>query len=127
MPIANKYSVDELISACKRYIAKTGRRISFEYALIAGINDSVEDAHAVGRLLSGMLCHLNLIPVNPIKEKNYRKSEKNAIKVFTETIETYKITVVPTVVFVDKQGKIAYKKEGIIEEFEIKNNLEMIK
>ena len=93
MPIANKYSVDELISACKRYIAKTGRRISFEYALIAGINDSVEDAHAVGRLLSGMLCHLNLIPVNPIKEKNYRKSEKNAIKVFTETIETYKITV----------------------------------
>ncbi len=93
MPIANRYSVKELIDACKRYIEKTGRRISFEYALISGVNDSKEDAHELGKLLSGMLCHLNLIPVNPIKEKNFVRSEKNAIKLFTETVELYKINV----------------------------------
>ena len=93
MPVANKYSVNELISACKRYIAETGRRISFEYALIEGENDSVADAEELGRLLSGMLCHLNLIPVNPIKEKNFRRSGKSAIKLFTEAVEKYKINV----------------------------------
>lgn len=93
MPIANKWSIDELLRSCKRYIEKTGRRISFEYALISGVNDSKEHATELGRLLSGMLCHLNLIPVNPIKEKNFVRSEKNAIKLFTETIETYKINV----------------------------------
>ena len=93
MPIANKYTIKEVLDACKRYIAVTTRRISFEYALISGVNDSVEDANKIGKLLSGMLCHLNLIPVNPIKEKNFRKSEKNAIKLFTETVEKYKITV----------------------------------
>ena len=93
MPIANKWSIKELLGACKRFIDKTGRRISFEYALIDGVNDSKEDAHELGRLLSGMLCHVNLIPVNPIKEKNFKRSEKNAIKVFTETVETYKISV----------------------------------
>ncbi len=93
MPIANKYSIKELLDACRRYTDKTGRRISYEYALIDGVNDSPADAHELGRLLSGMLGHVNLIPVNPIKEKNFRRSEKNAIKVFTETVETYKITV----------------------------------
>ncbi len=93
MPIANRYSIAELFSACRRYIDKTGRRISFEYALISGVNDSERDANELGKLLSGMLCHLNLIPVNPIKEKNFRRSEKNAIKLFTETIEKYKINV----------------------------------
>ncbi len=93
MPIANRYSIKELLDSCRRYIDKTGRRISFEYALISGVNDSKEDAHELGRLLSGMICHLNLIPVNPIKEKNFQRSEKNAIKVFTETVETYKISV----------------------------------
>jgi len=93
MPIANKWSIKELLDACRRYIDNTGRRISFEYALISGINDSKEHAHELGKLLSGMLCHVNLIPVNPIKEKNFKRSEKNAIKVFTETVETYKISV----------------------------------
>lgn len=93
MPIANKWSIDELLRSCKRYIEKTGRRISFEYALISGVNDSKEHAMELGKLLAGMLCHLNLIPVNPIKEKNFVRSEKNAIKLFTETIETYKINV----------------------------------
>ncbi|MBR6784295.1 MAG: 23S rRNA (adenine(2503)-C(2))-methyltransferase RlmN [Clostridia bacterium] len=93
MPIANKWSIEQLLGACRRYTDKTGRRISFEYALISGVNDSKEQANELGRLLSGMLCHVNLIPVNPIKEKNFKRSEKNAIKVFTETVETYKINV----------------------------------
>ena len=92
MPIANKWSIKQLLDPCRRYTDKTSRRISFEYALIAGVNDSRENAHELGRLLSGMLCHVNLIPVNPIKEKNFQRSEKNAIKVFTETVETYKIS-----------------------------------
>ena len=93
MPIANKWSIKELLSACKRYIDKTGRRISFEYALISGVNDTKDHAHELGKLLTGMICHVNLIPVNPIKEKNFQASEKNNIKVFTETLETYKINV----------------------------------
>ena len=81
------------MDACRRYIDKTGRRISFDYDLLDGVNDSKEHANELGCLLSGMLCHVNLIPVNPIKEKNFKRSEKNAIKVFTETVETYKISV----------------------------------
>ena len=93
MPIANKYPVEELMAACDRYTKKTGRRISYEYALISGVNDTVEDAHEVGRLLKGRLAHLNLIPVNPIKERDYKKSDKEAIKKFVETVENnYKIS-----------------------------------
>lgn len=78
MPIAKKYSIAELITACKYYISKTGRRISFEYALISSVNDSKEDAIALSKLLRGMIAHVNLIPVNEIKEGNYKKSiEKN--------------------------------------------------
>lgn len=91
MPIANRYSISELMGACKRFIDKTGRRISFEYALISGANDLPEDAHELGRLLGGMLCHVNLIPVNPIKEKSFQSSEKNAIKAFTDILESYRI------------------------------------
>ena len=67
MPIAYKYSIDEVINACKNYFAKTGRRITFEYSLVAGQNDTVEEADALCRLVKGMNCHINLIPVNPIK------------------------------------------------------------
>ena len=91
MPIANRYSISELLDACKRFIDKTGRRISFEYALISGSNDLPNDAHELGRLLGGMLCHVNLIPVNPIKEKDFQSSKKNAIKAFTDILESYKI------------------------------------
>lgn len=91
MPIANRYTIAQLLGACQRFIDKTGRRISFEYALISGVNDLPEDAHQLGKLLNGMLCHVNLIPVNPIKERSYKSSEKNAIKAFTDILETYKI------------------------------------
>lgn len=93
MPVARKYSIAELMAACDRYTDRTGRRISYEYALIAGVNDTPEDAHEVGKLLKGKLAHLNLIPVNPIKEKNFRKSEKEAIGEFVRIVEThYKIS-----------------------------------
>lgn len=64
MPIANKYSISEILDACNYYIEKTGRRITFEYSLVSGVNDTKEDAKSLGRLLKGMLCHVNLIPVN---------------------------------------------------------------
>ncbi|MBE6578916.1 MAG: 23S rRNA (adenine(2503)-C(2))-methyltransferase RlmN [Ruminococcaceae bacterium] len=93
MPIARKYSVDELMAACDRYTKATGRRISYEYALIAGVNDTPEDAHLLGKLLKGRLAHLNLIPVNPIKERDFQKSGKEAIAAFTEITENkYKVS-----------------------------------
>jgi len=65
MPIAKRYSVETLMEACRYYINKTNRRITFEYALVKGLNDSMDDAQSLSKLLSGMLCHINLIPVNP--------------------------------------------------------------
>ncbi len=87
MPVARKYSLRELLAACDRYTAATGRRISYEYALIAGVNDTPEDAHALGKLLRGRLAHLNLIPVNPIREKAFRRSEQQAIDAFAQITE----------------------------------------
>lgn len=88
MPIARLYSLSELMAACDRYTAKTARRISYEYALIAGVNDTPADAHALGKLLHGRLAHLNLIPVNPIRERSYQRSGRDAIQAFAAIIET---------------------------------------
>lgn len=76
MPINKKWNVTELISACRDYFNRTGRRISFEYALIKGVNDSRECADELIRLLKGLVCHINLIPVNKVKENNYEKSDR---------------------------------------------------
>jgi 23S rRNA (adenine2503-C2)-methyltransferase len=86
MPIANKYSIAEIMEACRYYINKTGRRITFEYALVSGVNDSVEEAKALSDLLRGLLCHVNLIPVNEIKEKVYKKSSNESIKEFSNIL-----------------------------------------
>ncbi len=75
MPISKKWNIEEIIEACKYYISKTNRRVSFEYALIAGVNDSNECAYELAKRLKGMLCHINLIPVNNVKETNYKKSD----------------------------------------------------
>ncbi|MBQ6674577.1 MAG: 23S rRNA (adenine(2503)-C(2))-methyltransferase RlmN [Ruminococcus sp.] len=80
MPINKRYDIDELLDACKYYFAKTGRRISFEYALIDGVNDSRENALELKRLLGGFVCHINIIPVNKIKERSYTSNRKNAQK-----------------------------------------------
>ena len=93
MPIAYKYSIDEVINACKNYFAKTGRRITFEYSLVAGQNDTVEEADALCRLVKGMNCHINLIPVNPIKERDYVQSSKKAVEQFKNRVEKNKINV----------------------------------
>lgn len=88
MPIANRYSIDELLEACKEYIRITGRRISFEYALIYGKNDSYEDAMRLVKLLRGMIAHVNLIPVNEIKEKEYKKATLKSIENFMNTLNS---------------------------------------
>ncbi|MEQ8155824.1 MAG: 23S rRNA (adenine(2503)-C(2))-methyltransferase RlmN [Clostridiaceae bacterium] len=91
MPIANKYSIKEILDACDYYIKKTNRRVTFEYSLVKGINDSKEDSRSLARLLKGILCHVNLIPVNEIKEKEYKKSSKEDVRNFEEILKSYGI------------------------------------
>lgn len=84
MPVNKKYPIEVLIAACRKYIDKTGRRISFEYALIAGVNDGKKEAEELAALLKGMLCHINLIPVNKVEERNYKKGTAEAIRKFQQ-------------------------------------------
>lgn len=93
MPIANKYSIEELLQACKYYFAKTGRRITFEYSLVAGENDTKEDARQLIQLLKDFPCHVNLIPVNPIKERNYKRADKNSVEKFKVILEKNALNV----------------------------------
>ena len=93
MPIANKYTISELLEACRYYLNKTKRRITFEYALVKDVNDGMEYAKALGKLLSGMLCHVNLIPVNEIKENSFKRSSKKAIEDFSEILRNNGIEV----------------------------------
>ncbi len=92
MPVAKKWNIDELIGACRDYIKITGRRISFEYAMIDGVNDSAECARTLSELLRGMLCHVNLIPLNSVKEKSYKKSSSEKISAFSSILEKNGIT-----------------------------------
>ena len=89
MPIANKYTIADIIKACKYYIEKTNRRITFEYALIEGQNDTPADARRLGELLRGLLCHVNLIPVNKIEERAYKGSQLTNIEKFIYLLGTY--------------------------------------
>ena len=82
MPIAKAYSLDELLEACRYYINKTNRRITFEYTLIKEINDRKEDLNELSRILKGLLCHVNLISLNPIEEFAKDKANKNTIEMF---------------------------------------------
>ena len=82
MPVAYRYELKEVLKACEYYFEKTGRRVSFEYSLVAGVNDNLNDAKELADLVKGMNCHVNLIPVNPIKERDYRQSEKKQIEDF---------------------------------------------
>lgn len=93
MPIANAYDIHETIEACKYYFEQTGRRISFEYSLVAGVNDGPKDAMELADLVKGMNCHLNLIPVNPIKERDYVQPDMQAVKDFQKRLEKCGITV----------------------------------
>lgn len=93
MPINRKYGVSELIKACKAYTKKTSRRISFEYSMISGVNDSDECAQELSKLLKGMLCHVNLIPVNNVRENNFVKSDDKRLKKFVSVLEKNSINV----------------------------------
>lgn len=93
MPIANKYSMDEVLKACEYYFEKTGRRITFEYSLVRGENDSEAAAEELAGRIRHMNCHVNLIPVNPIKERDFRESRKKEILRFKNVLEKYGITV----------------------------------
>lgn len=91
MPIANKYSVSEIIEACKYYIRKTNRRITFEYALVRDVNDSRLDAEKLSLLLKGMLCHVNLIPINEIKENKFKRSLNENVAEFKRVLDNNNI------------------------------------
>lgn len=93
MPINRKYPIGELIRACREYVLKTNRRITFEYALIDGINDNKEQAGELGRLLKGLLCHVNLIPLNQVEEREYAKPEPARVREFKETLQALGIPV----------------------------------
>ena len=87
MPIAQRYSMDEVLDACRNYFQETGRRITFEYSLVAGVNDSDEDARELSSRIHDINCHVNLIPVNPIKERSYRRSTHQAVENFNRLIK----------------------------------------
>ncbi|MBQ3573775.1 MAG: 23S rRNA (adenine(2503)-C(2))-methyltransferase RlmN [Clostridia bacterium] len=92
MPINKKYNIAELMSACRYYIEKTNRRISFEYTLIRGVNDTPEEARELLGLISGMLCHVNLIPVNKVAETGFSASNREAIDRFRDILEKGGVT-----------------------------------
>ena len=93
MPVANKYGLDELMEACAYYFEKTGRRLTFEYSLVGGVNDSDEDAGRLAGLVGGLHGHVNLIPVNPVAERNFVESDKERVLAFKNKLEKYKINV----------------------------------
>lgn len=93
MPIAKRYSLSEVLPACQEYFNKTGRRLTFEYSLVSGVNDNLKEAEALATLLKGVNGHVNLIPVNPIKERDYVQSDRKAILSFKNYLEKNGINV----------------------------------
>lgn len=92
MPVNNKWNIDALLKACKAYQKVTTRRISFEYAMINGVNDSTEFALQLAKKLRGIMCHVNLIPANPVVETSFKKSNIEIIERFKSTLESCGIT-----------------------------------
>lgn len=93
MPIARAYKLEDLMEAIRYYTNKTGRRVSFEYGLFGGENDSVEHAEELSNLIKGIKCHVNLIPVNYVPERNYVRTPKNKIFAFEKVLKKNKINV----------------------------------
>lgn len=88
MPVNKKYNIDKLMKACRYYTKQTGRRITFEYTLISGVNDTEAEARELLRLVKGMLCHINLIPVNKVKESGFSASDRYAVEKFRTVLES---------------------------------------
>lgn len=93
MPIARKYSLPEVLDACAYYFEKTGRRLTFEYSLVGGVNDHPEDAERLAALARPLHSHINLIPVNPVTERKYVQPDKKVIGNFKKELEKYGINV----------------------------------
>lgn len=93
MPIAKRYQIAEILEACHYFFEQTGRRITFEYSLVAGVNDHLEEAQKLAELLQKLPCHVNLIPVNPIKERDFRQSQLKDINNFKNKLEKRGINV----------------------------------
>ena len=93
MPVANKYDLKEVLDACHYYYEQTGRRITFEYSLVGGVNDTKQDAEELTRLIGKFPCHVNLIPVNPIKERDFVQPDKKECQAFRNKLEKNGINV----------------------------------
>ncbi len=93
MPVAKRYGLDELIPACAYYFEKTGRRVTFEYSLVGGVNDSDREARELSRLIGGLHGHVNLIPLNPVKDREYVQPDATRIQAFKNKLEKYGINV----------------------------------
>lgn len=91
MPVANRYSIADILEACRKYKAQTGRRITFEYSLVDGKNDSREHAVALAKLLKGMNCHVNLIPLNPVEGRMGQRSNRTNVLEFKKMLEKYNL------------------------------------
>lgn len=87
MPIANKYDLKEVLDACHYYYEQTGRRVTFEYSLVGGVNDTKQDAEELTKLIGKFPCHVNLIPVNPIKERDFVQPNKQECQAFRNKLE----------------------------------------
>ncbi len=92
VPINRKYPLEQLVPACQEYYERTGRRISFEYTLLKGINDSLEQASSLATLLKGLNCHVNLIPANPGSDTRFQASSRNAVLAFQQELRRFHIT-----------------------------------
>ena len=93
MPIANTYTISECMAACRYYFEETGRRVTFEYSLIKGINDSLRDAKELAALAGSISAHINLIPVNPVRERDYEQPDLSAVQAFRAKLEKHGINV----------------------------------
>lgn len=91
MPIADRYGIDELMQACRYYFEQTGRRITFEYSLVEGVNDTDEDAEQLAALARPLSCHVNLIPVNPVRERNYASPSRERVRAFQAGLERHQV------------------------------------
>ena len=93
MPIANPYTISECMAACRYYFEETGRRVTFEYSLIKGVNDSLRDAKELAALAGSISAHINLIPVNPVRERDYEQPDLSAVQAFRAKLEKHGINV----------------------------------
>ena len=93
MPVANKYELEEVLEACRYYFEKTGRRLTFEYSLVGGVNDTLEDSQELTGLVRGLNCHINLIPVNPVKEREFVQPDHSVVQAFKNKLEKNGVNV----------------------------------